>query len=331
LSTNNSTISSYLIAWATVLRDLIVKVPDFLFYVTLMSGLLFMGFLCSDSLIKFSFEQSALLNKLTFVLDVSLLQILSALGLIFVIKEYLFGRVSERKLLLSMGSVKRIVIITAILLVAFVLVGEYASEHLILKPIFNKPRADTVKVETLEEPWLTSFLLEQIRPSSEGRQLGAPSGYCLRQWLMTLIFLLYFDKIVRRKTHRKKKILCSIAGYSICAFLFLFVAFSRVYRGAHSFFDVGIALGVGTFFFWFFYILPGSLLIRNDKYLRDLLGISLVYFGSFFYFSNSSYRWAYIAFFLYPFLGIFYFLSTHGFQRSKLSKEEREVRRKIRS
>ncbi len=155
----------------------------------------------------------------------------------------------------------------------------------ILKPSFGIARP----VEHLPAPMLLSYL--ESGPA-EGMADSCPSGFVVRQmslFLVSLVFGLSLFEMSECDTH-KRRIGMILIFLSLLAVVF--VAFSRVYRGFHSVFDVSLSVSTCTFFIWLLYNLIAHILRRVPKEtVGGLVSMCGVLFPIYFYYSQDSYHW----------------------------------------
>jgi len=162
---------------------------------------------------------------------------------------------------LCMGSISLFKKTTYFLLVSCILVLvmmlEFEFEKWLFKPIFdiNRPPLN----EQLPEGPITLFLYNFVGITG---QVGTstPSGSVLRQMLLTMGFLLLSQQ---QAFNTRFSGLKSKSFYALFAILLALVSFSRIYRGMHTFLDVGVAIGMGTMIFWLFVVFLPSSKMKN--------------------------------------------------------------------
>lgn len=162
------------------------------------------------------------------------------------------------------------------LLAAVLLLGDS-----VIKPAYAVQRPPN----PLPEPPLTAAL-RFLASRGPAEPDSMPSGFVMRQ--VGLFYLLTWMVIGRRKSRKLTRALIetvNILGLVI-------VAFSRVYRAAHSVLDVAAAIGIGTLLFWIVMLPPFNLVsLRtyciNRVRLSTLVGGSIVLFAVFLGFSNN--------------------------------------------
>lgn len=167
-----------------------------------------------------------------FNIDVLLWQSLSLLLLIFIAYQTFSKHLSDIKTLTAVASycVLVILIITAL-------------EVYVLKPTFKYNRPTTPIVEPVYTEFLSSWLRQLFRISSDSVGTSTPSGYALRQ---TVIFLATLFVYAQKRV--KKHIAWIVIVTS--AIITIFVCAQRVFILSHTVFDLGISIGLGTLIFW---------------------------------------------------------------------------------
>jgi len=188
------------------------------------------------------------------------------------------------------------------LLVSFIFLLEILLEEYWLKPAFfyNRPPQEYQKPDT----WLTAYIESLMGWNSEpGAPTSTPSGFVMRQLFLSFLLLIYGETL--KKASKLKKVLLV---YGPALLFFLLVVFLRVWRGKHSFFDVGIAIGTGTLLFWPFWLFIYSILGKDGMkiYIRDFIVPSGFLFCFSFIFSGHSTSWAYASLIIFGLLGIGY-------------------------
>jgi membrane-associated phospholipid phosphatase len=162
------------------------------------------------------------------------------------------------------------------LLVIVLLIGDF-----VIKPAYAIQRP----LNPLPEPPLTAFFRHLLskKPSEPD---SMPSGFVMRQ--ISLFYLVTW--MIIRRNRSQKWVRTFVEALNILGLVI--VAFSRVYRGAHSLLDVAAAIGIGTLLFWTIMLPPFSLIsLRgfhiNKVRLSTLLGGSIILFVIFLGFSNN--------------------------------------------
>lgn len=89
-------------------------------------------------------------------------------------------------------------------------------------------------------------------------------------------------------------------------FIFLFILFSRFYRGAHSLSDIGISLGSATYLFWIFVSILLWKKQVDRRFVPDMEYVSLVYLPLFYFYSMSAVVWICTAFVIISGLSLMY-------------------------
>jgi len=158
--------------------------------------------------------------------------------------------------------VSKAALVTGILFIAIAGSAISISDYW-LKPAFRyrRPSEEYVLPEPPFTAAMESFLNREPQP---GDPTSAPSGFVLRQlFLMLLLFILAkgaFSSVSSRWEGRRRFI--RVVEHTLYVFnvlMFCWVAFSRVWRGAHTAFDIGISIAVGTLVFWPVFFLAISL------------------------------------------------------------------------
>ncbi len=205
------------------------------------------------------------------------------------------------------------------ILSAIVVVGYIVGDKL-LKPAFNYTR--TPSPEQLGEPWFTCYFTGSIRTGSD----SCPSGFIVRQVYIYLSALLFInqnngtlltqsaannflrvarsynspDSIIKPSTFVNKVFLL-LQTLSI-----LYVCFVRIYRGAHTFFDIGVALGTATYSYWILVCLVQWVARVDRKYIPDMHYISLFFIPLCFFYSKDAIKWTYTALTIIIILSVMY-------------------------
>lgn len=132
---------------------------------------------------------------------------------------------------------------SSFLLGAMIVFGEYYLETHFLKDSFGLDRP----TEQLRHPWLIQLFINLgWYVEEEGR--SAPSGFTMRQILLALSYLFAITG-TRITMSSSQKLLTNILSFLSVA-LVVVIAYFRVYRGAHTLYDIGMALGIGIVLFW---------------------------------------------------------------------------------
>ncbi len=211
-----------------------------LMYQTSFACLFFMALFSLKSVADFVSERlvvhTAILDFIALrVFDVLLLQILSifaaALAVLFALRRQGANWTN-----------KKYALIFPLIVIGGMIVSEFILESLVLKPTFSFNRPG----ETIGEPWLTDFL-RNYYDSDYKKGSSTPSGFIVRQTMLSLLFIFSVHQPHFFKYRRTFKLLLC---YFLVIFVLAFMAWLRLYTGAHRFYDVAIAIGIGGFLFW---------------------------------------------------------------------------------
>jgi len=123
----------------------------------------------------------------------------------------------------------------------------YVIEKLWLKPAlaYMRPPAGMRLGFAPVSAWFSRLVGDTLGSSS-----GAPSGFVLRQLMISLSGLLVLFSSPIKKNRRR--MLTDGLLSSFFVIVLAWTAFTRVYSGHHYIFDVMIAVGIGTILFWIF-------------------------------------------------------------------------------
>ncbi len=182
-----------------------------------------------------------------------------------------------------------IALVLGIVLVSCLFVVEIVLENYLFKPIFHEIRP--AQQYTIAEPPVTAFFERLLNMESEpGAPTSAPSGFVLRQMILFCTILVLAQKLVPRKG-LFAFILCVNAG------LLILMAVSRVLVGAHTFYDAGIAFGVGNIVFWPSFFLVYSFLGKkqSETHITDVAALCLLLIPICFLLSEESSPWVIIS------------------------------------
>ena len=168
------------------------------------------------------------------------------------------------------------VMIGAIL--AVFLIVSYCFEVLLLKPGFSIDRPLRSAGE--------SFFLWSIGYSPDPVKSATPSGFALRQAVMSFLCLLCS---VREKKPEGWIIRRRSMVLSLCVVLLsVLLAFIRVYRGLHTPLDIGIGFACGYFFLLVWYYIAVSYVAGRQQNLVRIVVASLLIYGPVFFFYSAS-------------------------------------------
>ncbi len=303
--------------WKRILTGSASPVSPLFFYMSIFAGLFFMILLASDERFKGQvFGRIDFLDKLTYWLDPTLINLLSVVAVVVV--ATMSARARVHKTLRSTSERRAFFTGQALLTASLVIVLLYLGALLEtwLKANFKPSLAPWTLPELPLHRYLFGFL-------GQAEDRGIPSGAYLRQWWLTLALVHFHEQLmIQSHIRRRPRVLRSIAVLVACTVVFCIVAAVRAYRGWSTLFDVGISIGIGTFTFWLVVLLPKSRLMGRKEYITDLLGISFVFFTFFVLLSADSWRWMLMALILYPVLAYSY--ATSSKPRRNYEKEERE-------
>jgi hypothetical protein len=211
--------------------------------------------------------------------------ILQGISTLFVGAIVITYRFPERPLFASLRAewgkcIGALSLIVGSLFVLFVL------ERLWLKPAFGYDRPASIVEDSLILHWLG------ITAQRVGT--GCPSGFVMRQ-----VWLLYCGlAIVCSRSTTEPIRYYAYWGWRasfMIAVIFLLtslVAFLRIARGAHTLFDVGMAIGAGTFLFWFFYFFAAMVYRSAARELYgDMIAFSIAFLCLFTFYSKREGSW----------------------------------------
>lgn len=317
-------------------------IPEAFFYLTIAVSLCSMIALGAQGIRAAPLPHSPFLDWLTYTVDTLFVQVLLAFAVSCAIGLLIFLEVSARLCHLPIwqrvrsSRVPRILTAAVLLAVciaagaAFVLLlmgVEFDLERRFFKPSFFVARPDDALPDppftTLLEGWLGADTGEKPEFGS-----GAPSGYVLRQWWLFMLVVVVTEQLVRRAHDDRLRAWYRLLVYGVVVLSVVYVALSRVYRMHHTLFDVGIAIGLGTFVFWLVAVVPGAILNRDRRYITELGGSAFAYLFLFFFYSESSYRWVIGALVVFAFLALVYLLAERRESRRTLYRKAQEIARK---
>lgn len=275
------------------IKDILPKLHSTFLYTSLIFSLIIMVILALPNTQNLTLPQTTLWNWITkYPLDPALIQLISVLLLVWVIYRYLF-KISTKKF---SGAIYSLLFVISIMLV----------EVVMERGLFKRSLAYDRLPGSLSEAFFTNFLVTLIGLGGE-KGTSAPSGFVLRQMFLILPFLLLSQQ------EKWKHVFSGRATFLLYFFNILFlisIPLLRMYRGRHIPFDVGIAVGIGTFIFWLFVIIIYSLVKKkeNAEYLESFAGFSLIYIFAIFFYTRSAFSWLLFSFLALLSLGIVYFL-----------------------
>jgi len=320
-----------------------VFIPEAFFYLTIALSLCFMIVMAAQGVRDISFQRSSFIDNLTFWIDALGLQAIFVAVVSLVIGLFIYRqstnlilrrektrgdpRSKVRTLLTNTAIRVAISIAVGFFVVILLMVAEFALEEKVFKPSFAVPRPGLALPDPPFTRWVEG-LFGISRADVHDLTGGAPSGYVLRQWWLFLLFVVVVEQLLQELHDDRARVWIRAIAYVISFFTVLFIGFSRVYRGHHSIFDVGISFGLGTFFFWLVAILPDALVRKETKYLTEIGGAAFAYLFLFFFYSQSSYRWVIGVLLTFTFLAITYLLASRRQSYRSRYREWRKVARK---
>jgi hypothetical protein len=233
--------SAYLAPMAAAARaNIPVTLNINLMYQTSFACLFFMALFSLKSLADFVSQKMIVRNSVLDaialrVFDVTILQAVSVLIVAFVILRALRLQGAE-------WASKRQSVLYIAIFIGIILCIEFTLEKVVFKPTFSFNRP----AEHIGEPWFTEFLRYyydyDLRKGS-----STPSGFVVRQTMLALLFVLAIHQ--PQFLQARKVTMLSILHFANISLL-LFMAWLRLYTGAHRLYDVAIAIGIGGFLFW---------------------------------------------------------------------------------
>jgi hypothetical protein len=216
-------------------------------------------------------------EKLTFWLDPLLL---NAVGVILASIIIFFGCFDS-------GHSCRARCTFAFALPSALLVFAYGLTYVVLKPSF----AYAASHNHLPPPLLFSKMGIDLEGTS-----ATPSGSILSQIFMIYLGIAYF----RGFRHWKREFPAEdLAGHKIerlclglLIFTFFVLAFTRIYRGFHTVFDVAITVGVATYLFWLmFYVIARYLSRVHPAAPKALASTTIINIPLFLFYSQDAHWW----------------------------------------
>lgn len=239
--------------------DLIPEIRPTVLHTTLISGFVAMLVLCSKplALVPLTRVRGGWLDALTkTILDVGVLQAASLVILVYCYGAYAAHITKRSRLTLCVSYAVGFSLLTF----ATVII-----DLVFLKPSFryNPPLA------SLPECTITSYVMARLGISL-GEGTSAPSDFAFRQTIILLSFLLISHQQKWREVVRSRAM--NRVLYATQYGLFFLVLAIRFYRGRHSLFDIGVAVGIGVMFFWFVALVLVSFFrptAANQAYLTE--------------------------------------------------------------
>jgi hypothetical protein len=204
------------------------------------------------------------------------------------------------------------------LLIVLVLILVSLFIELILKPSLHyvRPPLNYQKGES----WLIKLLIGEDK--REGLT-SCPSGFALRQIFIYLTSLILLNQnpgtIFTKKKIEKFYFLFKLDSQTLNYFqkhnltvlilqsiFLLYIFFSRVYRGSHTLFDIGVSLGSGVYSYWVLFCAFLKLKGIEIKHIPDIHYVSFVFIPLIFFYSRSAVTWTALSFLIITFLAIMY-------------------------
>lgn len=189
--------------------------------------------------------------------------------------------------------------LVSVLAPLLVLVLVLAFTETVLKPSFAYARPDGQL--RLEAPVLSGWLGID-KPAAHD---SCPSGSVVRQVFLFMLGLMCFPNFMQSNDPAKP---ASFRQWIALLFLLLtvvYVAFSRVYRGFHTVYDVGISLSVSCFTFWFAYYLFALSFKRLPKGMTSgIVSAGCILFPTYIYYSQDAQWWAIITVVAFVIIGV---------------------------
>jgi len=267
-----------------------------LFHISFLFSFVIMMGLCLPPLQNLRFPRSNLLDGITYILDPSALQLFSVFLLIYVTYKY-FYKASSNAFLSAL--------MPFIFVGTFLLFGALIEEY-IFKSTFQYNRPEN----SMPEPWLTNFMFSHIFTHATRKGTATPSGYAFRQTFILLMFLLLTQQKNWKNIMGIGRMFINTSSiiYALNFTFLILVSLSRVYRGTHYLFDIGIGIGLGTFLFWVLTAFVCFLAHREKQreFLRDLSFHSITYTVTMLFFSQETVYWLGISWFFLVVIGLLY-------------------------
>ena len=286
------------------------RVSDPFFYVSILIALCAMVLFTRSACEQYHIPRLSILNSVTFVFDPLFLYAVSCLLLFWQIHAFLTSS--------KMTTSKFWPIFWAFLSVVALALSGYLVADVLLKPVFQYDRSP-ISLQ-LGEPWLIKLFVGSYRTGLD----SCPSGFVIRQVFVYLTCLLLLNQNLGTVFSKDKaQKLCelfsvlkiqqigrirlrNLSFFWIQTLILIFVVFSRIYRGTHTFFDVGVSIGSGTYVYW---LMVCSFLWFNKvecRFLPDIEYVSLIFIPLCFFYSRSAVVWTVVAALIISFLGIMY-------------------------
>jgi hypothetical protein len=244
--------------------DLTPEIPTSLFYSSLIAGFMVMVTLSAKPFQSIPIAQSSfpLLTFISkYILDVVILQAASLCLLIYLAYKYYSAEFQSPIGLIRVSSLSHTkIFIFFVLFFSALMTLECLFQLVFLKRSFHYG----VPLDAKSDTFITSYFLTVLRVEShEGS--SAPSGFAFMQTTILLLFLVlahqkYWAEVICKKMNH--------ILYGLFYSVFILVLAIRIFRGRHSFFDVGIAVGAAVVLFWFFFVSLNALVRRSSEGTR---------------------------------------------------------------
>ena len=222
-------------------------------------------------------EEGSALDTITYFVD-PLFAHLLGIGAVFVLMWTATTHMYQKKR-------TRLAICVGVPLAAFLMIHGFTE--VVLKPSFDYDRP----AQHLESPWL-SAMLKVDEPREDN---SCPSGFVVRQLFLLMIGLVFYRGFQANRASQDKP--GRIEGSTLIGLGtgVIFVAFSRVYRGFHTMYDIAISISVSCYVFWLIYYLIGVFPKRVPTNMTSgIVAASCIFVPAFLYYSQDAYWWAII-------------------------------------
>jgi len=274
------------------------------FYCSMLIGLFCMVGLTSDIVKDITFPNYVWLDKITYYADPLIILFISCCITAYIAAQYFAYRPkSFKKLKASHPKANRLYLWFFFLLITFSIVffAEFLSD--LLKHAFDYSRLPIG--DQKGEPFLMGAITGQLRLGNT----ACPSGSAIRQLFTLMTFILFLNQnlgtIFQNKMRKRfeneslkidKLYKLHIRLFIVQLLFFLFVCFSRVYRGQHTFFDIGVSLGVGIYVYWLtstvvLFLIIKKASIKTKLFMTDISYVSFIFLPLFFFYSRSAIVW----------------------------------------
>ena len=249
--------------------------------------------------------RTSFLDEFTFLTDPLLIQLFTFLLFTFLYWNYLKKSHPEE------NRFKRLLVSFFIPILIFIL--SYVLEQLVLKPAFRYKRPG-IEYEPLENPWFLNFIIETMRqfisslpiqfsnllfPNAPLNNLtdpnyqDVPSGFAMRQLIILYITIWIVLQKIDDKESLTKKIKIILFSFEFIAFIL--VAFSRIYRAAHSVFAITTAVSVTTVLVWIsvsiFYVISPNYRRKFRPIVSEIFAAYIAISFFFYFYSNDVGEW----------------------------------------